>query len=149
MPLPDGVEFAGLIHQRDRHGRSPHHSFNVCPTSSLHSKDDHSAQARQGRYTSPKALRPSALLNTLGKIIDAVTAQYLQDVAERWPATQMGARKHPSTETAQDWLLSRIRTVWEEGTAIATVLSLDTSAASRDESQGTGLFLAQLYFLLR
>jgi hypothetical protein len=86
----------------------------------------------KGDYTSPKAWRPIALLNTLGKIIEAVTARYLQDVAERWsvlPATQMGARKHRSTETALDWLLSQIRTVWDDGTAIATVLSLDMSGA--------------------
>ena len=86
----------------------------------------------KGNYTEPKSWRPIALLNTIGKVVEAVTARYLQDVAERWkllPETQMGARKNRSTETALDWLLSQVRTVLREEGAVATVLSLDMSGA--------------------
>ena len=82
-------------------------------------------------YSQAKAWRPIALLNTLGKVMEAVTAHYLQDLAERYnllPETQMGARKNRSTETALDLLLSQIRATWSaEG--IATVLSMDISGA--------------------
>jgi Reverse transcriptase (RNA-dependent DNA polymerase)/Endonuclease-reverse transcriptase len=82
-------------------------------------------------YTIAKAWRPIALLNTLGKVIETVTAQYLQQLAETHsllPNAQMGARKNRSTETALDLLLSQIRTTWKAG-GVATLLSMDISGA--------------------
>jgi Reverse transcriptase (RNA-dependent DNA polymerase)/Endonuclease-reverse transcriptase len=86
---------------------------------------------RKKDYSLAKAWRPIALLNTIGKIMEAVTARYLQDLAEKYdllPEMQMGARKKRSTETALDLLLAQIRAVWDAG-GVATVLSMDMSGA--------------------
>ena len=88
-------------------------------------------KAGKKNYSEAKMWRPVALLNTLGKITEAVTARYLQELAERHsllPETQMGARKNRSTETALDLLLSQIRATWNAG-GVATLLSMDISGA--------------------
>lgn len=54
-------------------------------------------------YTIPKAYRPISLLNTLGKLLEAVMAKRLSYYAEKHnllPATQFGARPGRSTEQA-------------------------------------------------
>ena len=73
-----------------------------------------------------------ALLETIGKIVEAVMATRLRNMAEKHgmlPPQQMGARQGKSTETALTLLLSQIRTVWEEEDSVATLLSLDMSGA--------------------
>ena len=65
-------------------------------------------------YTSPKAYRPIALLNTLGKALEAVMARRLRFLVEKYtllPNAQMGARKGRSTETALYLLLEKVRTI--------------------------------------
>jgi len=85
----------------------------------------------RGKYWEVKNWRPISLLNTIGKVMEAVTARCLQDIAENHgllPNTQMGARRKHSTETAIDMLLSQIRTTWaSEG--VATLLSMDMTRA--------------------
>lgn len=86
---------------------------------------------RKEKYTAAKSWRPIALLNTLGKVCEAVTAKYLQNLAEdqgMLPREQMGARKGRSTETAIGLLLAQIRTVFK-GKGVASVLSMDVSGA--------------------
>ncbi|KAF7174639.1 hypothetical protein CNMCM6106_000223 [Aspergillus hiratsukae] len=65
---------------------------------------------RKESYNQAKSWIPIALLNTLGKVTEAVTARYLQDLAESHsllPETQMGARRNRSTELALDLLVSQ------------------------------------------
>lgn len=80
----------------------------------------------------PGAWRPIALLNTIGKLIEAITAKRIQDVAERYslfPNTQMGARKARATETALELLTEQIHTVWKSPNHVGSMLSLDLSGA--------------------
>jgi hypothetical protein len=82
-------------------------------------------------YHSPKAWRPVALMNTLGKMMEKVLAARLRDAAEAHqllPQTQMGARPSRSTETALTLLTDQIYTAWAHG-AIASALALDVSGA--------------------
>ena len=82
-------------------------------------------------YRAPKAWRPIALLNTIGKIAEKVLATRLRDEAEAHgllPLTQMGARPERSTESALALLTDQIRAAWALG-AEASVLALDVSGA--------------------
>jgi len=82
-------------------------------------------------YSSPKAWRPIALLNTLGKVIEKVLATKLRNAAESQglpPPTQMGCRPNRSTETALAYLTEQIHETWNNG-AVASVLAVDISGA--------------------
>ena len=83
-------------------------------------------------YEDPGAWRPIALLNTIGKIIEALTAARIKDAAEKGgllPDTQMGARTARSTDTAVELLTEQIHTVWKSPRHVASLLSLDLSGA--------------------
>lgn len=83
-------------------------------------------------YETAGAWRPIALLNTIGKLIEAVTAHRIKTAAEKYnllPDTQMGARTKRSTESALELLTEQIRTVWKSPKHVATLLSLDLSGA--------------------
>ena len=65
-------------------------------------------------YTEPKAWRPIALLNTLGKVIKTLTAKRIREAAEAnnlLPIEQIGGRQGRLTETALDLLTRQIREV--------------------------------------
>lgn len=82
-------------------------------------------------YTQPKSYRPIALLNTLGKVLEAIIANrlaYLADVYQLLPRRHTGGRKLASTEHAIHVLLQRIYKAWSEG-KVATLLLLDVSGA--------------------
>ncbi len=86
----------------------------------------------KGDYTTPRAWRPIALLSTVGKIIEAVTAQYLRRIAEQYrmlPEQQMGGRESRSAETALDLLTNQVRAVWDSGDYVASILALDITGA--------------------
>ena len=54
-------------------------------------------------YTNPSAYRPISLLNTLGKLLEAVIAKRMSYYVERYdllPNTQFGGRPGRSTEQA-------------------------------------------------
>jgi hypothetical protein len=58
---------------------------------------------RKPDYSDPAAYQPITLLNTLGKVLEAVIAQRLSELAEAHqllPDTQFGARPNRSAETA-------------------------------------------------
>src|SRR3981081_881889 len=83
-------------------------------------------------YSDPGAWRPIALLSTIGKVIEALTAQRLSKAAEEHhllPKTQMGGRKNRSTETALELLTEQIRTIWTSKKHVATLLSIDILGA--------------------
>jgi len=40
-------------------------------------------KSNKGNYTDPKAYRPIALLNTIGKILESILAKKISDIAER------------------------------------------------------------------
>lgn len=65
-------------------------------------------------YTTPKAYRPIALLNTLCKVLEAIMGKkitYLTEKHHLLPNAQMGAKKDRSTETALELLTKQVRTV--------------------------------------
>ena len=85
----------------------------------------------KGCYNQAKAWRSIALLNTTGKLMEAITATRLSKVAEEarlLPEIQMGFRKGRSTESALFLLTSQVEKVWKEG-MVASLLSLDISGA--------------------
>jgi len=84
-------------------------------------------------YTNPSSYRPIALLNTLGKLLEAIVAQRMRDLAEvhkLLPDTQYGARPGRSTEAALYNITEQIHTIWnKDSSLVASVLSLDVSKA--------------------
>src|SRR5437764_1177819 len=80
-------------------------------------------------YTIAKAYRPIALLNTIGKTLEAVMAEKLTNVTEAnrlLPETQMGARHKRSAITALQLLTEQVHTIWGSGqNQVTTVLSMD------------------------
>ena len=82
-------------------------------------------------YTQVKAYRPIALLNTIGKALEAVIScrlMYLADQDQLLPNTHLGGRKMASTEHAIHQLLTRIYQAWEQK-QVASLLLLDVSGA--------------------
>jgi len=82
-------------------------------------------------YTQPKSYRPIALLNTLGKALEAIVASrlaYLADTYHLLPRQHTGGRKLVSTDHAIHLLLQRIHRAWSEG-EMASLLLLDVSGA--------------------
>jgi hypothetical protein len=62
-------------------------------------------------YTTPKVYRPIALLNTIGKVIDAIIARRLSYLVKRYyvlPKMYMGGRKLRSTEHTLHMVVERI-----------------------------------------
>ena len=85
----------------------------------------------KGTYNQAKAWCPIALLNTTGKLMEAIAAARLSKIAEEaglLPDIQMGFRKGRSTEAALFLLTSQVEKVWKEG-MVASLLSLDISGA--------------------
>ena len=86
----------------------------------------------KGDYSQAKAWRHIALLATIGKLIEKVTANKIKEVTEQFsllPAEQMGFRSNRSTETALDLLVSQIQEVQKSKSHVATLLSFDISGA--------------------
>lgn len=102
-----------------------------CPT---HFKETITVALRkQGKddYTQPKSYRPIALLNTLGKALEAIVAHrltYLADAHHLLPDRHTGGRKLASTDHAIHFLLQRIHRAWVDGN-VASLLLLDVSGA--------------------
>lgn len=87
---------------------------------------------KQGKpdYSEPKAYRPIALINTLGKVIDTVLAKRIVYIAERYkilPIDHAGSRKLASTEHGIYNLLEGIYTTWRKK-EVASILLLDISS---------------------
>ena len=84
-------------------------------------------------YTAPKSYRPIALMNTTGKIMDAIIARRLSYLAETHhvlPPTHVGGRKMRSTEHALHAVTHKIYKTWSQTNGqVATLLLLDVSGA--------------------
>ena len=84
-------------------------------------------------YTLPKAYRPIVLLNTIGKIMDAVMARRLSYLVETYhvlPDTHIGGRRMRSTEHALHLIIERIYKAWNTGRGkVASLLLLDVTGA--------------------
>ncbi|KAK9445095.1 hypothetical protein VB005_01558 [Metarhizium brunneum] len=136
-PGADGI-INGVLHQTlDILLPSLHKLFNACLQLSYcpqHFKEAVTVVLRkQGKddYAQPKSYRPIALLNTLGKVMEAIMANrlaYLADVHHLLPSRHTGGRKLASTEHAIHFLLQRIHQAWSEG-KVASLLLLDVSGA--------------------
>ena len=88
---------------------------------------------KRGDYTLAESYRPIALLNILGKALEAILACCLSKLAEAknlLPSQQMGAQKGRSIKTALKILIESIYTVWDcNRKNVTSVLSLDMTRA--------------------
>ena len=87
-------------------------------------------------YTAPKAYRPIALLNTVGKALEAAIAtrlSYLVEAHDLLPQNHIGGRRGRSCEHASEHdihlLLERLHASWRAGAPVAALLTLDISGA--------------------
>lgn len=84
-------------------------------------------------YTIPKAYRPIALLNTIGKVMDAVIARRLSYLVEEFhviPRLHIGGRKLRSVEHALHTVVERVYEAWNTGQGqVLSLLLLDVSGA--------------------
>jgi hypothetical protein len=86
----------------------------------------------KNNYTIPKLYRFIALLNTIGKIMDAIIAkrmEYMAEVHQFLPNMHMGGRRQRSTEHALHTTVNRIYRTWNSGQKAASALLLDVSGA--------------------
>jgi hypothetical protein len=82
-------------------------------------------------YRLPKAYRPVALLNTLGKVLEAIVATRIAWAVEEHrllPDTHLGGRKGVSVDHAIQLILDRVHTAWGQGQK-ASMLLLDVAGA--------------------
>ena len=111
--------------------------FQACVTLSYHPRAFKMANTialrkiDKGNYTTPKAYRPIALLNTFSKVMEFIIGSkitYLAETHRLLPDTQMGARKGRSTESALELLTEQVHTIWGQGKdKVATLLSMDVA----------------------
>jgi hypothetical protein len=82
-------------------------------------------------YEEPKAYRPIALLNTLGKLFSSIVADDLSHFCESrqaFPANQFGGRPARTTSDSMLLLTHRIKEAWRHK-KVASVLFLDVQGA--------------------
>jgi hypothetical protein len=91
---------------------------------------------KKGDYTKPKAYRPIALLNTVGKIIESMVAERVSYLVERYgllPDSHIGGRRMRSPEHALFLLTERVSAAWAAihrgKRPICSALFLDISGA--------------------
>ena len=90
--------------------------FQACVTHSYHPRAFKMAnkisvrKIDKGYYTTPKAYRPIALLNTLSQVMESIIGSkitYLAETPRLLPDIQMGVRKGRSTESALELLTNK------------------------------------------
>lgn len=81
-------------------------------------------------YTIPKAYRPIALEDTMGKVAESVLATRLATLAEQFqllPGTPFGGRPGRTTTDAILYLTQQVKDTWQ-GNGVLSVLFMDISA---------------------
>jgi len=82
-------------------------------------------------YDVPKAYRPIALLNTMGKVLTAIIAEEISNVIEKeglLPTNHFGGRPGCTTTDTVHLLIHRIKDAWHRG-KVASVLFLNIEGA--------------------
>ncbi|OQD93993.1 hypothetical protein PENVUL_c163G00911 [Penicillium vulpinum] len=82
-------------------------------------------------YRIPKSYRPAALLNTLGKVLEAIVATRIAWLVEEYnllPKTHLGGRKGISVDHAIQLILGRVHQAWGDSKVIS-ILLLDVAGA--------------------
>ena len=90
-------------------------------------------------YGVPKAYRVITLLNCLGKVVDKVAANAIEEVCERRQLHhdgQFGCRKRRSTIDAVGRLMKRVEEAWGRGNSMA-VLLMDIKGAFPHVTKGS------------
>ena len=138
-PGPDGITNRILKACSTKLAELLNPLFQACVTHAYHphefKRTNTVALRKPGKKdnTNPKAYRPIALLNTIGKVLEAVITRKITHIAEQHrllPDTQMGARRGRSTESALELLTEQVHSVWGQGTnKVATLLSMDVAGA--------------------
>ena len=83
------------------------------------------------KYDTPKAYRPIALLNTLGKVMTAIAAEQLTYYTDKYkllPPLHFGGRPARTTGDALHFLIHRIKGAWRKK-QVVSVLFLDIEGA--------------------
>jgi ribonuclease HI/exonuclease III len=83
------------------------------------------------RYDVPKAYRPIALLNTLGKVLTSIVAEQLTFYTEKYsllPPLHFGGRPARTTNDAIHYLVYKIKDAWRKK-QVVSVLFLDIEGA--------------------
>ena len=83
------------------------------------------------RYDIPKAYRPIALLNTMGKVLTALAAEQLTYYTEKYallPPLHFGGRPARTTNDALHYLVYKIKDAWRKK-QVTSVLFLDIEGA--------------------
>ena len=83
------------------------------------------------RYDLPKAYRPIALMNTIGKLLSAMVAEDLSYMCEQYtllPDSHFRGRPGRCTMDAMHLLVHKIKSAWQRG-KVAAVLYLDIKGA--------------------
>lgn len=86
-------------------------------------------KARAKRYSLPKSYRPIALLNTISKILELVSANRISCLVEKYqllPKSHIGGRKGRSTEEALHDIVKIIYAGWNKN-QVVSLLMLDIS----------------------
>jgi len=137
-PGPDGIPnlalqkalptikhfLVNLFNECLRHGYCPSH-FRSYTTVVIRKpgKDD---------YTDPNAYRPIALLNTIGKVMEAILAARISYLVERHhllPKNHIGGRRGRSCELALHLIMEKVHARWRAGDRVASLLTLDQTGA--------------------
>ena len=114
-------------------------TFNMCAKLGYHPKPFREGctiairKPDKPSYTVAAGYRPIALLNTMGKLLEAVIATEISKITEKHhllPDTQMGARPNKSTLTALTLATEIIHGTWKKNAnLVATMLNLDLAGA--------------------
>lgn len=138
-PGPDGISNRLLKFCRKTLSETRTEIFNACILLGYHPKGFKESitvilrKPQKARYDIPKAYRPIALLNTMGKVLEKLIADRISKAAEKFhllPDEQMGARPNRSSISAVELITEQIHTIWgHDKKKVATLLSLDISGA--------------------
>ncbi|KAI0998084.1 hypothetical protein K3495_g10107 [Podosphaera aphanis] len=121
--------------------------FNVCLCLGYHPKGFKESttavlqKPQKPRYDTPKAYQLTALLNTMGKLLEKLVASRISKAAEDYnflPDEHMGARPKRSTISVVELLTEQIHTIWgKDKNRVASLLSLDISGEFYNMSHET------------